>query len=221
MNKDLAEVIKLYAMGSHKDLNAYLLDKSKDTLIALLTDLVTMYINDKNSSTLKEFVTVAIAGYEHHETKIGYNGYRQSSLSGERSAVCEAKPKNVRTDGLSKRKLDGGGNFTDYTFARLEKDLTENPNMLPSGFVDGKLIYVLEFPFCCETFVERLREQVQRRFPNGGVTGQFLRSATFDFRHYEHCDSLKVVFVLSRRELERYEENFTKGFYQFIWSRAQ
>ena len=49
MNKDLAEVIKLYAMGSHKDLNAYLLDKSKDTLIALLTDLVTMYINGNYS----------------------------------------------------------------------------------------------------------------------------------------------------------------------------
>jgi len=95
MNKELAEVIKLYATKSHKDLNDYLLNKSKNTLIAILTDLLTMYINDKNSSTLREFITVSIAGYEHTESKVGYNGYEQS-VYGE-SVMCEVKPQNVRS----------------------------------------------------------------------------------------------------------------------------
>jgi len=141
MNKELAEVIKLYATVSNKDLNNYLLEKSKNTLIALLTDLITMYINDKNSSTLREFLTVTIAGYEHTEGKIGYNGYKQMVY--EKPIMCEAKPKNVRSDG--KRKLNGGGNFTDYTHERLKRDLKTNLRMLVSGFVNGKLIYILNF----------------------------------------------------------------------------
>lgn len=76
MNKDLIEVIKLYSTASHKELNNFLLDKSKDNLIAILNDLLTIYINDKNSSTIREFITTTISGYIHNENKIGYNGFR-------------------------------------------------------------------------------------------------------------------------------------------------
>lgn len=143
MNKELAEIIKIYATKSDRELNDYLLGKSKNNLIAVLIDLITMYINDKNSSTLREFITVTVAGYRHTEGKIGYNGYKQNVYG--KPLMCEAKPKNVRSDG--KRKLNGGGNFTDYTHERLERDIKENLHMLVSGFVDGKLIYILEFPF--------------------------------------------------------------------------
>jgi len=93
MNKELVEVIKLYATKSHKELNDYLLGKSKNNLIAILTDLLTMYINDKNSSTLREFITVTIAGYEHIESKMGYNGYKQSVYG--KPVMCSAKPQNI------------------------------------------------------------------------------------------------------------------------------
>ncbi len=78
MNKELAEIIKIYATRTDKDLNDYLLGKSKNNLIGVLVDLITMYINDKNSSTLREFLSVTIAGYNHTEGKIGYNGYKQN-----------------------------------------------------------------------------------------------------------------------------------------------
>ncbi len=80
MNQELATVIKRYATEKHKNLNTYLIGKSKDTLIATLMDLLTMYINDKNSSTIREFVTVSLSGYTHKEGKIGYNGYKQNSI---------------------------------------------------------------------------------------------------------------------------------------------
>lgn len=141
MNIELAEVIKLYATINPIELNNYLLGKSKNTLIALLTDLLTIYMNDRNSSMLREFLTVTIAGYEHTEGKIGYNGYKQNSFISGKPVKCEAKPKNINTSEGVKRKLNGGGNFSDYTFERLERDLQENLNILVSGFVDGKLIY--------------------------------------------------------------------------------
>jgi len=100
MNKELAEIIKIYATKSDRELNDYPLGKSKNNLIAVLIDLITMYINDKNSSTLREFITVTVAGYHHTEGKIGYNGYKQNVYG--KPLMCEAKPKNVRSDGKRK-----------------------------------------------------------------------------------------------------------------------
>lgn len=212
MNRELAEIIKIYATGTDKDLSEYLLGKSKSNLIGVLIDLITMYINDKNSSTLREFITVTIAGYNHTESKIGYNGYKQNVYG--KPIMCEAKPKNVKSDG--RRKLNGGGNFTDYTYERLKRDLKENLHMIVSGFVDGKLIYVIEFPFRCEDFVKKIAEQLKRRFPKGDVPGYFLRSANFDYRDYIRCKEMKIVFLLPKSELERYKQNIVKNFYKFL-----
>jgi len=212
MNKELAEIVKIYATKSDKELIEYLLGKSKNNLIAVLIDLITIYINDKNSSTLREFITVTLAGYKHTEGKIGYNGYKQNVYG--KPLKCEAKPQNIRSDG--KRKLNGGGNFTDYTHERLERDLQENLNMLVSGFIDGKLIYILEFPFKCESFVSKLKQQLNKRFPKGDIQGQFLRSARFDYRNFINCEDLKVIFCLPKSELEKYKNNIVKGFYNFL-----
>ncbi|MEO0102724.1 MAG: hypothetical protein ABIK81_03355, partial [candidate division WOR-3 bacterium] len=167
MNQELAQVIKMYTTGTHKQLSSYLIGKSKDTLIAILVDLLTMYINDKNSSTIREFITVTLAGYQHKEGKIGYNGFKQDTFVPGRTIRCEAKPKNVNSEEFERyergerktppAKLNGGGNFTDYTPGRLEKDKREKDlNMLVSGFVDGKLIYIIEFPFSTPDFVRNL-----------------------------------------------------------------
>lgn len=64
MNQELVNVIKIYSTGRHQELRDYLIGKSKDTLIGILVDLLTMYINDKNSSTIREFITVTLAGYK-------------------------------------------------------------------------------------------------------------------------------------------------------------
>jgi len=231
MNKELAEVIKLYAIGSHKEMNNYLLGKSKNDMIALLTDLITMYINDKNSSTLREFITVITAGYKHSERKIGYNGYKQSSILGGKAIMCEAKPKNFDTEELEKfkkrerktkpTKLNGQGNFTDYTFQRLERNFEENLNMLISGFVNGKLIYIIEFPFGCETFTKKLRRQLEKRFPNGDISGEFLRSSNFDHRDYVNSEKIKIIFLLSKSELEKYASCINGKFYEFLWQTAK
>ena len=88
--------------------------------------------------------------------------------------------------------------------------------MLVSGFVDRKLIYILEFPFQCDSFVSNLRNQLNRRFPNGDITGQYLRSANFDYKDYIKCKDLKVVFCLPKIELKKYKDNIVRGFYEFL-----
>lgn len=216
MNKELEEIIKIYATRSHKEFNQYLSDLSKNSLIAVLTDLLTLYMNDQNSSTLREFLTVKLAGYEHETDKLGYNGYKTIAYG--KSIKCEAKPKNIKSEGG--KKLNGGGNFTDYTFERLERDIRENINMLISGFVDGKLIYVIEFPFRCETFVKKLREQLKKRFPSGDITGQYLRSASFSYKDYINCNNLKIIYLLPKKELEKFKGYIVRDFYKFLVEKA-
>jgi len=44
MNQELAKALEIYSTESHKESSNYLLGKSKDTLIGMLTDLITIYI---------------------------------------------------------------------------------------------------------------------------------------------------------------------------------
>ncbi|HCG76665.1 TPA: hypothetical protein DEW49_01990 [bacterium] len=219
MHSELADVIITYATKPHKELSGLLLDKSKDQLISLLTTLLTIYINDRNSSTIREYITVSLAGYTHIDKKIGYNGFKQSTTIGGKSLYCEAKPQNINTENNKSikhpRKLNGGGNFTDYTYNRLQKDISENPNMLVSGFVNGELIYILEFPFNYPTFTENLKKQLKKRFPKGDKTSEFLRSANFNYEDYRNCPSFKVIY-LSKGKLERTKDNFNRKFYDFL-----
>lgn len=236
MNQELANVIKIYSTGSHRDLSSYLIGKSKDTLISILVDLLTMYINDKNSSTIREFITVTLAGYKHKEGKIGYNGFKQDAFISGRTIKCEAKPKNIDTTEFEKyemgerktrpAKLNGGGNFTDYTPQRLQKDKKEKDlNMLASGFVDGKLIYIIEFPFNSPDFVKNLEIKIRRwqRKLEGSksITGQFLRSADFCYKDYIGSKSLRIVYLLGKGKLAKYKKYIPNGFYNFLEEKAE
>jgi hypothetical protein len=226
MNENLAEILRIYATKTHTDLSMHLLNMSKDMLIAVFNEILTTYINDKNSSTLREFITVNIAGYEHSSTKIGYNGYKHLSAVAGEAVNCEAKPKNFDTDSLLKykngerktkpAKLNGQGNFTDYTYGRFEKDKAAQLNMLISGFVDGRLIYIIEFPFNYVGFVANLEKQLIKRFPNGDIVTNYLRSASFDYRNFIQCEQLNICYLLKLEELKNYSECISKGFYQWL-----
>ena len=214
MNEELSRIIKLYTAHGSGRLLTHLHDLSKYTLSSLLIDLLTMYINDQNSSTLREFITVVLAGYEHTEHKIGYNGFRHSAFG--EPIMCEAKPVNIISSSRSRKKLNGGGNFTDFTWGRFNKYKNDKINMLVSGFVDGKLIYIFEFPFSCEQFMKHLSELLERKFPDGDVSNSYLRSASFSLKHYLECKDLHIAFALPENELEDYRNFMTRSLYNFL-----
>jgi len=218
MNQDLSQIATYYSIKSHAELSKLLLEKSKDNLISIITDLLTAYINDRNSSTLREFVTVSIAGYEHTDKKLGYNGFKQSSAIGSNPIACEAKPQNIQTDGYdlkkSKPKLEAGGSFNDYTEERLRKDLRENPNILASGFIDGHLQYILEFPF--SALKERFEELIKKRWKGKKrKTGEYIRGASFNFNHIKKHNSLRIIYK-NIESIHNNEKYFQKELYQFL-----
>jgi len=160
-----------YSTKEPKELIEFLNGLSKPSLIALFIDLLTLYFNDKNSSRLRELTTLWVCGFQPNTEKLGYNGYRMDANTGRR-VDCEVKPQNTDDP---KKKLNGGGNFNDYTLERFSRDLENNPIILVSGFVGGKLIYI---------------------FPKGRRReGEYLRSAGFSFRDYKDCPSLKLAYL--------------------------
>ncbi|MEO0224209.1 MAG: hypothetical protein ABIL76_03850 [candidate division WOR-3 bacterium] len=211
MNQNLYKIIELYATTGFEELVRFLNGLSKPALISTLIDFVTIYINDKNSSKLREILTLKIAGYEPLEEKLGYNGYKLE-IGQKGKIFCEVKPQNTITH---KRKLDGGGSFNDYTKERFEKDSKQNLMILSSGFVGGKLIYVFEFPFEC--IKERLRMQLEKRFPSARKKGEYLRSASFSFKHYKDCKDLKVVFCTEK--INEFKKFLTRDIYNFLKER--
>lgn len=217
MNQDLKELIKDYATKKHDEVHTNLLNKSQSNLVGILLDLLTTYFNDLNSSTMREAVVSLVADYELNEEKLGYNGYRQNTLTG-KTEHCEIKPSNVRKESTAKnpKKLDGGGNFTDYSWGKFERHKKENPNMLTAGYIDGQLIYILEFSFNEPSFTSRLEEQLKRRFPKGDVIGQYLRSASFTFNHYKDAESLKPIFILPYQERHKLRAYMSGVFSKFL-----
>ena len=223
MNQDLLQLIQDYATREHAQVHQNLLGKSKDNLIAMLTDLLTTYFNDRNSSTPREIVVAILSGYQPSIEKLGYNGYRQNALTGN-IEHCEIKPKNIRTDSDAKTppKLNGGGNFTDYTWERLERDKAENPAMLVAGFIDGRLIYIFEFAFNEPAFTTELERQLRRRLPGGDSPGQYLRSAYFTFKHYAEAKSLKVRRQpIPRAELRQLRAHISRDVFNYLESRYE
>jgi len=220
MNKNLEEAIKIYSIKSHRDFSNFLIAQSKDSLAALFSDLMTLYINDKNSSTIREFLTTILAGYQHSSKKIGFNGYKQEVA--DKPIYCEAKPKNVLSEDFNDyrtgarktnpQKLNGGGNFTDYTWARFSKDKKTRLNMLISGFIDGKLIYILEFPFSCKSFLQNIEKQLKSKFPKGDETGYYLRSASFNYKNYIHTKNCRIVYIINKDEMDKYSAFIDKKF---------
>ncbi|MBY0110573.1 hypothetical protein K2Y00_01000 [Patescibacteria group bacterium] len=227
MNPSLASLITLFSTGNTADLTKHLASLSNTEAALLIQDLLSAYANDRNSSTIREFVTVSVAGYTHSDGKIGFDGVKtENGITKE----CEAKPRNIRSadvkaykEGTRKTKpalLDAGGSVNDYTLARFEKDKRENPTMLMSGFVDGKLIFILSIPFNSPGIITSLETQLTKRFPNGAAPSQYLRGARVCFKDYKDDAALKVEFIAQKSDIEANKPYISKPLYDYLHAKA-
>jgi|TARA_Y100000004_G_scaffold160210_1_gene187507 hypothetical protein len=156
--------------------------------------------NDSNSSKCREDATNFISGREASEGKHGYDVDDEN---------IEIKPKNY----VGKSKLNCGGQFTDFTWARHKKYQNDKVVMSVSGFNHGKLVYVLEFDYNHPTFKKRIEEQLTRLLPNGDEPNRYVRSASFSYVHFLDAD-IKKVYVSPNLDL--HEHTMIKKLYNFL-----
>ena len=182
--------------------------------------LINNTMNDKNSSTLREQVTIDLLDdYIDIPGKHFYDGYNSPT-----KVFGEVKPVNSG-------KLNGGGGITDFAsennMKRLIKDhylwSDDRLNMIVSGFVKGRIQYIIEFPYSYEPFSQSLIDYGFDRFEgktkedvkNGNSRqGKSTRVFNFNYNNYKDCTDLKVRWLSP--EISSYESHFSGPFYKFL-----
>ena len=88
--------------------------------------------------------------------------------------------------------------------------------MLVAGFVDGHLIYILGFSFNEQDFTSRLRVQLENKFPDGDISGIYLRSADFSFKHYKDAESRETIYTTSKQKLTEVKPYITREVFRHL-----
>ncbi|MCY4009430.1 MAG: hypothetical protein OXF22_06730 [Anaerolineaceae bacterium] len=220
MGQYLQQLIIAYCTRPQKEVLDNLASIPSAVLRKVLIDLLTIYYNDLNSSAMRELAVILLRGYEPRTQKLGYNGYKMNA-PGRGVTHCEVKPKNSRSEIISankgKRRLNGGGNYTDFTWERFDRYSQDNPNILTAGFVDGRLIYICEFPFHTPRFISHLEESLEKFYPNRVRNpGSYQRSVEFTFKHFKNAENLIVDCYVSRTTMLELEAHMQVGFRKWL-----
>jgi len=157
----------------------------------LFEELYVEYMNDSNSSTLREQITAAVAGCKSIPGKLGRDAIDINGVE------KEIKPKNYTT-----QRHNGGGCFNDYTRKRYEKDCNVNLPIIASLFAKGMLIYVVEFRF--EAIANRLNEQIIRVCEGEG--NRYVRSCSWTYANWIDNPDLVVHYI---------NKDLLKEYYQY------
>jgi len=174
-----------------------------DLMVGIIYDSINERANDLNSSSFREEQTIRIAGYISSVGKLKEDAKTQDGLP------VEIKPQNC----IGNAKLNGHGNFSDLIWKRHYNFLENNLVMAVSGFVSGKTIFIVEFPY--KNLQNRLEEQLNKKLPNGDVPNSYVRTASFTYKHWKDTP-FKVKFI--RENLEDYKPFIVKGLYELLMS---
>ena len=195
MKEELLNLIVLYSKG----------ELSKENIIQaygqMMMDLLEVYINDSNSSTLREAITCKVVGLESTGKKLGYD----SKLTNE-----EVKPKNIKTG--DKKKLDAHGNYSDLTHRRHKKYIEDNVIIHMSGFVNGFLIYIIKVNYL--DLAPYFQNMLDKQLPNGDETNKYVRTAYFMFNVIKDMPSLEIEFL--RNNFDEFQSFFQKDFFTYL-----
>ena len=196
------DLFYMYAIG--KDIDYKSLEPS------IIKELLDKIMNDKNSSMARESVILKVAGYNHLEGKLNYDGFKDNEF-------VEVKLKNLDTYNLKSSKLNGEGSYSDYTWERYDHHLQDNPTILVGGFVDGKLIYIFKTKYSSKGIQNRIIERLTNFFGDKSLPRKpntFLRSLGFNYSHYK--DDCELIYIASKEDLCYNEKYINKELFKRI-----
>jgi hypothetical protein len=196
MEKTVNEIVSEYSNGN-VELDGIEIKKSH------FIELLTKYLNDKNSSTLRQDIMCEVAGVKSNPNKLGYDGD---------GTADEMKPKNVDTTNPKSKKLDGGGNYSDMTHKRHEAFCEQNAVIHIGGFVDGKHIYQFKVPY--NDLSDYFKSKLNDHLPHGDVSNRYLRSMTFSLRQLKKCENVQLEFI--SQDIDEYRGYMTKTLYTYL-----
>ena len=165
---------------------------------ALIYQLIAESANDSNSSKFREDVTKLLLGMEVSEGKHGYD---------DDTLPIEVKPKNF----TGKTKLNGGGQFNDFTWARDTKYAKDDATIIVSGFHYGRVVFIVEFKY--SDIRSKIQTQLKKLLPNGDERNRYVRSASFSYLDW-YKSNYKVRYISPN--LDSYSESMPKKLFKII-----
>lgn len=160
-------------------------------------NLFMCYAQDKNSSSLRERVTLHLLNYHPYGNKHGADGIDVSSLRKK-----EVKP--IQANGV--KPVNNSGNFNDLTLDLLESKV--DYDVVCSLFCNSRLIYLVEFPLL--VIYDKLKMPIINAKAGKRVVCHF-NYLTYD------CDLLKVYYFDA--ELSKKYNCLYKPHYQMLEKR--
>jgi len=192
MKEELLDLIVAYSKG----------DKSKEDVIEshgeMTMDFLELYINDSNSSTLREAITCKVIGLEFTGKKLGYDSKHTNE---------EIKPRNAQTSAT--KILDGWGNYSDLTWRRHNKYIADDVIVHVSGFVDGLLMYIVKFKYV--DLAPYFQVMLERDLPDGDQKHKYVRTAWFTYTNIKDLPSFEIEFI--RGNISDFEYKFRKDLF--------
>ena len=192
MKEELLDLIVAYSKG----------DLSKEDVIGghgeMTMDFLELYINDSNSSTLREAITCKVLGLDFTGKKLGYDSKHTNE---------EIKPRNAQTSAT--KILDGWGNYSDLTWRRHNKYIADDVTVHVSGFVDGLLMYIVKFKYV--DLAPYFQVMLERDLPDGDQKHKYVRTAWFTYTNIKDLPSFEFEFI--RGNISDFEYKFRKDLF--------
>ena len=192
MKEELLDLIVAYSKG----------ELSKKDVIEghgeMTMDFLELYINDSNSSTLREAITCKVLGLDFTGKKLGYDSKHTNE---------EIKPRNAQTSAT--KILDGWGNYSDLTWRRHNKYIADDVIVHVSGFVDGLLMYIVKFKYV--DLAPYFQVMLERDLPNGDQKHKYVRTAWFTYTNIKDLPSFEIEFI--RGNISDFEYKFRKDLF--------
>lgn len=185
-------------------------------------------INQKKSERLAskdvdwpEIHTVTMAGYIHRPNRFGFDGFDDV-----RGTYCEVKSssKIINKDLLRKfiegevtqrsefidNPIDGRGVFSLFTNDAYQRYMSEEVRMLISAYVNGVLMFIVEFPFKHPTF----RHHIRRMLDSDKSTRA--KTISFGFNQYKDCKDAKLLYLTPEVNRRILKGACTKHFWTYL-----
>lgn len=192
-------------------------------------------INQKKSERLAskdvdwpEIHTVTMAGFIHNQNRHGFDGFDDV-----RAKSCEVKSssKIINKELLRKfvagqinqrnefidNPIDGRGVFSLFTHDAYNKYMSEDVSMLISAYINGVLMFIIEFPFSHYTFERHIKRMLERSLPNGDKPGR-AKTISFGYNQYKDCTDAKLIYVTHDANRKILKGSCSKHFYSYLVS---
>ena len=192
-------------------------------------------INQKKSERLAskdvdwpEIHTATMAGFIHSPQRFGFDGYDEV-----RGLYCEVKSssKIINKDILRKftmghisqrnqligNPIDGRGVFSLFTHNAYERYMTEDVRMLISAYINGVLMFVIEFPFKHHTFEQHIHRMLKQALPDGDKPGR-AKTISFGYNQYKDCADAKLLYLTHEGNHKVLKGACSKHFFSYLTS---